>query len=379
MKISITADRLRSLVADASAIAGTGTSNVLPILSCLLFEAKAGKLSLFTTNLAMSLQAEAACDVSEPGTCAIPFDLLKNIVPKLVADQVLIEVANGEAVIKAGRFKGSLRTMQAKEYPDRPTLSPAAVTLDVPVFLDAVRCTAFAAAKADNTYRGAVLIEVADGQLRLKATDGYRMARWVGDEGLTGALKALVPREAMAEILKQVKGSAATTVSIHESGSGQLAFRVGDRVIATRLIAGEFPNIDQIIPHTCAIEVTVNRKILAAAVDLLLVMASSLESRRLILTLTPGELSIRATALKTLGNAKALDATGEEVGAGEEVIPVEYTGDPFAIHLNGTFFAEALRGFDVAEVILGMSGPLLPFKVSMPHDPRPVVVLGPLS
>jgi DNA polymerase-3 subunit beta len=216
--------------------------SVLPVLKCVLITADGDQATLTTTDLDMTMQVAVPATVKDPGTVAVPLAELKALLPtakKNQAGTVNIAVANDVAIVttEAG-VSSSLRFADLAEFPRLPNVAPdagARIELDVDAIAAVLPCVA-----ADDT-RPILNGMLFDGNT-LVATDSYRLAE-VTSPTQAVANPMLVPGRFLKELVKSAKRAVAVA-SNHEL----LVTDEDGKVMVSRLIEGEFPNVKGLIP-----------------------------------------------------------------------------------------------------------------------------------
>jgi DNA polymerase-3 subunit beta len=222
--------------------------------------------------------------------------------------------------------------------------------------------TSFAVSHDESRFAlNGVLFMLQPKEARFVATDGHRLAvatRSVG-QGLSG-VTGIVPRKAVTEILRVLGASEDVQVAITEN---QFVLQMPNFVMTARLIEGQFPNWEAVLPRAHPGRLTVKRAALAAALRRVSVMAE--ERNKLVrLTLAPGSLTLAAAS--------------HDVGEAEEVLEVDYTGGEVAIGFNARYILDALGPMDREDVIFEFKDGLSPGLLRSAGDDRYSCVIMPM-
>jgi len=177
------------------------------------------------------------------------------------------------------------------------------------------------------------------------ATDSYRLSvkETVLDAPLEGGLEANVPARALDELRALVAGTGAETIRIGVRAN-QVVFQVGEAVLSSRLIDGQFPNYRQLLPEAYEHELTINREELLEVVRRISLMAQ--KNAPLRLAFSEGEVSISAQT--------------PDVGEASEPVPIPFAGEPFDIGFNPDFLIAGLESAGSEDVVLKLISPLRP-------------------
>jgi len=203
------------------------------------------------------------------------------------------------------------------------------------------------------------------GKLRMVATDGHRLA--LVDREVPGDLSALangviIPRKGLAELKRLLDEDDAEEVEIGFEGSSGLA-RKGDVTLVMRLIEGEFPNYQQVIPSEVAVQLVVPTDQLIQALRRV-VLLSSERSRAVKLELTEGQLVV--------------SSNNPDLGDASDELDVEYTGDGVRMGFNARYLLDALGALHAKEVRLGMQNDLSPAQITATNDDDCLAVVMPM-
>jgi len=309
-----------------------------------------GGLVLSATDLEIGLEIRIKADVREAGSVALAAKTLGDVVAKLPAAEVDLRMADSanEVTLRCQRSKFTLRGMPAQEFPELPIPSEDAppVGLNSAELVRCIKQTLYAAAGEDKAVISGILTELNAGKLELAATDGFRLA-WqqaaVADENAKLAL--VIPKRTLDELSRQLSSLGSAPVAIR-AANNQVLFQLPDRYMTSRLVDGTYPNYRQIIPTSFEREATLDRASFLAAVERVSIMALDREAHTIKLEFKSGELHLMAAA--------------SEVGDSDEVLPIDYSGEPLTISFNANFVIDALKHMDAETVRLSMNAPLLP-------------------
>ena len=312
----------------------------MPFLSHVLLRAGKSGLEMVGTDLEIGLQTGCPADVTGPGSLALPAKILHDVVRGLDCETVALESDNrgteatGWLKIEGGSFRGRVAGLVADQYPSQPAFPDKAPSVAVPltVLQQMISRTVFAIT-AENTrfsINGA-LLKVSPQGLVLVATDGHRLALVQRDVSLTGSeLVALVSRKALLE-LGRLKATDENEEAIVAVEGNFVFFRVGKRLLFSRLLEGTFPNYDKVVPQDNPTTVLVDRRALLDAISRVAVLTS--ETVRLIVL----DFTSDGVTIATGGGA-----TGVVVGEATETVPTEHDGAPARIGLNHEYLRQFL-------------------------------------
>ena len=350
MKVSVLQEHLaRGLAVVGHAVA---VRNTLPILSNVYLATEEGGLRLTATNLEIAITHWIPASITERGATTIPAKLLTEIVNGLPNEKIDFELlADGRAFLKCGsKNKSHLRTTPADDFPpvgaagDRPTARISQKALRA-----ALESTVFAAAgdEARPILTG-VLTRLSGEKATFTAADNYRIA--VAGAALAEAApetSVIVPARAYAELVRllgDVDGLVELTLT---PGKNQLQFKIGDTLLVSRLIDGQFPNFQQVVPTSFTTRATIDREELLAAVRLAQVMADA--AAHIV------RFSIKADGGGTIDITAAAD-----IGDHAAHVDAKVEGEGTTIAFNAKYLVDVLSRVDADQFALELTGPVAP-------------------
>ncbi|HTP17816.1 MAG TPA: DNA polymerase III subunit beta [Streptosporangiaceae bacterium] len=337
MKIGVERDVLAEAVAwTARALPARPT---IPVLAGIRLHAGA-ELTLSSFDYDVSAEATVPVSTEEEGSVLVSGRLLAEISRSLPARPVQISAEAGRAVLTCGSATFTLLTMPADEYPALPEMPPAAGSVGSDAFATAVSQCAVAAGRDDTLPAlTGVRIEVEGETLTLISTDRYRLAirelRWApAKPGLSAAV--LVPARALAETARSLTSGAEVSIALAlpgedgQGGDGMIGFEGAGRRTTTRLLGGEFPRYQALLPTGAEATAELSAGLLAEAVKRVALVAERNTAVRL--AFSAGQLLLEA-------------GTGDEAQA-EEVLEASFEGDDLATAFNPQYLLDGLTAID---------------------------------
>jgi DNA polymerase III subunit beta len=311
----------------------------VPVLAGIRMQA-GEELVLSSFDYDVSAQATVPVNTEEPGTALVSGRLLAEISRSLPAKPVHINAEDGRAVLTCGSSTFTLLTMPDEEYPALPEMPPAAGTIGSDAFATAVSQSATAAGRDDTLPAlTGVRIEIEGETLTLVSTDRYRLAvrelRWSpARPDLTAAM--LVPARALADTARSLTSSAQVSIALALPGSdggagdGMIGFEGAGRRTTTRLLSGEFPRYQSLLPKTVNAVAELPVSLLSESVKRVALVAERNTPVRL--SFSTGQLMLEA-------------GTGDEAQA-EEFIEADFSGDDLSIAFNPQYLLDGLTAID---------------------------------
>ncbi len=243
----------------------------IPILANLLLEAEGEQIAISGTNLELGIRLQCLANVKKEGSCTVPARRLWEIVRSLPdADIRFKALENHWVQITCARSKFKLVGMARDNFPGSPEPPPASAELTSGVLLKMIDKTVFAISHEESRYtlNGALLILKPD-SVTMVATDGHRLTHMeypISVAGLNHEQRALIPKKAMVELQKILSEVSEETVVAFSRDENHLFFRVEDRLLTARMLTGQFPNYEAVLPQENDKVVTFDAPGLAAAV-----------------------------------------------------------------------------------------------------------------
>ena len=345
LKLSVAqTEILQALTLVSSAVPSRTT---LPVLSNILFEAKDGLIQMTATDLDLAIAASATADVTGEGSLTVPAKRLFELVRKLPKEELKLESKDLSlsVVSKTGRFK--FLCIRPEEFPARIQVTPDfTMTVESKLLERMIKRTIYAVSTDETrpALNGA-LFQISDGEIRLVATDGHRLARAglkhpaASKSPLKGDI--IIPLKALNH-LNRLLSDNSDPVRI-ELSKNHARFTLGTTTLTTKLIEGPFPNYEQVLPKQNTKILRAKSSELAQALDRVSIFSDNL-TRQV-------KFSITANKLK-------LVVQTPDQGEATEEIDVKYTADDLDIGYNANYFLDILRTIDSDEVIIQLNTPV---------------------
>jgi DNA polymerase-3 subunit beta len=344
----------------------------LPILSNVLLEAKAGRLWLVAYDMEIGAQSSVVVETEEEGALTIPARVLSEVVASLPEATVRMESRDRSALeLSCGRSEYTIHGLPAEEYPTLPEVT-GEVSLEASqaTLREMIRTTIFAAS-GDETRAilTGVLVGWDGGTLKMVATDSYRLAVKAAPAGKAGGTtggegwQAIVPARALQELNRMLNPEAEETpVKLCASGQ-QIMFEVGPYTLISRLIEGQFPNYERVIPAESNRTISVNREDLVGAIKRAAIVARA-EASKVVLAAQDDTLTISAES--------------GDVGRAREELPVTMEGEPITIAFNAEYLADALGVIASETVVWHLNGPQEKALLKAGEDPDYLYIVAPM-
>ncbi len=349
--------------------------NTMPILSNILLEAKPDGVDILATDLEIGMRGLYKASVQEPGSITLSARKLYEILKELRDGE--IEVATSEnnwATIQAGKSQFKVVGLSSSEYPALPAIEREGLTpLAGSGLLALIRKTLFAVGDNDARYiLNGLLVTLTTAEkkttLRLVGTDGHRLAVAEQEVGATSGkdtpkeIKAIIPKKAAHEMQRLL-----------EEGDGEpligftknlMIFRKSGLLLTSRLMEGNYPNYQQVIPKEQGKRVTTDKAELEGALRRVAVLSRD-KTNAVKVTFSSGHMT--------------LFSSNPDFGEATEELPARYGGETLTTGFNARYLLDVLGVIDGETVSLQMDTPLSPCLIREPGNAGFTCVVMPIK
>lgn len=346
-------DLLKGIQTVQGAVSSKAT---LPILSNILLDAENGSLRLTATDLDIGISRTVPAEITEAGSITVPAKRFFDIIKEAPAGENIQVIAkkNLSVQIESGKSFSRLMGIAKNDFPKIPEFdAPQPIVISQTLLSRMIRMTSFAMSRDETRYvLNGILFVFKDKNLRLVATDGRRLAMVEKDLAKSSGItrNVIVPNKTVQELGRALGDQGDVLLGLKEN---QLQFKIGDTVVTSRLIEGEFPNYEQVIPKKTKENVWINtRDFLSAA-------------RRASIFTNQESQSVRIELNK---NRMVISKTTPDVGEVREELEAEYGGGEFSIGFNPNFLIDALKNIEDEKIQFGLTDPEKPGMIKSQED-----------
>lgn len=324
--------------------------NTMPILAGILMIAEAGQLTMRATDLDVAVQCAIPADVAEQGKLVIADGKrFIDLVRQLPESNVNISLINDYDVnINYGISSVNLRGFESEQFPQLPDLQgEMSGTMKGDVFARVVRQTAIAAAGDDiQPILTGIMLDIDGKNINFVATDFHRLtlARTVWQTAGGQQMKAIVPAKTMLEVANLAAVEEEVAISLSRSN---ISFRLGNTLIVSRLISGQFPDYRPIIPaeEKLVHQVYVDRNDFNGALKRASLLSKDVNN---------------TVRLELQPEGILLTANTSDIGNIREIVPAKVTGDELLVGYNLKYILDFLRVSSSEHIYMKLSGNLTP-------------------
>ncbi len=357
---------------NALAIVGhaVSSSSPQPYLRGIYIEASGNELVLTGSNADISIQKKVIADdenklnIVEEGSILMEASYLNEIVKKLDADIISVEIIDGSLT----RFAGSeavfkINGMNTNDYPKIDFSKPmSSISMPASLLLEIIDQTTFAAStKETKPVLTGVNFHLADNVLKCTATDSYRLAKKTLDFKSDADFNITIPSKSLNEVRSTMLADAENIEIAQNDKKAQ--FWSEDMVLQTRLLDGGYPETDRLIPSEFTQKLTINRNDLIHAIDrTIFIKTDNITVDRLILS----------------ADELVLTNKSQEIGESTERLNGKYEGEPIDISFTGPYVMEACKVLHGDTVNVNFTGYMKPIIITCDDDPSVLHLILPV-
>ncbi|MDP2815006.1 MAG: DNA polymerase III subunit beta [Erysipelotrichaceae bacterium] len=345
-----------------SAVARAISANSpLPSLSGIKIEVSSEEIVLTGSDSEISIQKrllkgedDFVLDIKEPGSIVIEAKYILEIVRKIDADEIHVEIIDGSLTKISGHSaEFNINGMKAVDYPMIDFSKPQKqFTIEADVLAKIINQTSFATSdKETRPVLTGVNFKAEGNRLECVATDSYRLARKIVSLSESNHFNITIPSKALSEIVKTIERDSNVLVCVSDK---KAQFWIDHTVIQTRLIDGVYPETGRLIPSEFMYELTVDTRDMLNAID----RASFIKSEGIsIIKLSASEKEI------------VISSKSQEVGSStEKLTAIQYKGKPLEISFSGRYVFDAIRVLNGPIVKIEFCGEMKPFIIRNMDD-----------
>ena len=317
----------------------------LPILANVLIQCQSDQITLTATDLEVEIQTTMPAECSEAFEITLPARKLLDICKALPAGlNITIEIEKERALLKSGRGRYTLGILPATEYPAIEAHdSEHEIVIPENQLKYLIDKTSFAMAQQDvRYYLNGLLLEFTQERARAVSTDGHRLALCdvsVQMESIEHQ-KLILPRKAVLELGRMLTDSEEPIVL--SLSTNHIRFQRGNTVFTSKLIDGNFPDYERVIPAPGGAVMEVGTDLLKQALQRAAILSNE---------------KFRGIRFSFSENRLKLTASNPEHDEAEEILEVTYEGEEMSIGFNVGYVLDVLNAIDTKEVLFILSDP----------------------
>jgi len=364
MKIECSKEKISTAVRKVEKIAQK--HQTLPVLSCILFIAEKGILTLRATNLEVGIEVKVPVKMEKEGTCAIPAQIFSSCISGINGDKISLELVDGVVSLSStdGDFK--IKTFPHEDFPNIPLVSEDSVfSIQTKDLIEGIKSVSYSAAISSmKPELSSVYIYSDNIQIYFVATDSFRLAEKKIPLKKKIPLPAiLIPFKNAGEVVRVFEAQN-EEVECHV-GKNQISFITEDTHLTSRVVNGVFPDYKQIIPKESTTEVVVLKDDLVKTLRLTTLFSDKFNQVRLIASPKKNDFEIVSK--------------NSDTGEAKQSMKATMFGEESSIGFNHRYIVDGLQSIDVESVSLAFAGPQRPMVVRGASDPSFTYIVMPMN
>lgn len=343
----------------------------LPVLANVLISAKGNKITLSATNLETSVIVNVGAKVKSEGEITVPSKIIYEIVSNLPSGPIEIKGKEEKLSISTSDYNSEILGMNASDFPKIPSsIGKNSFSISSEDLFDAIQKVLFSVSNDETRpVLTGVLLILKKGEITFVSTDGFRLSqkKVKNQENVGEEERIIIPKSALFELSKLASEDKDIKFSF-DKNENQIVFLAGEYVLSSRIIQGEFPDFERIIPKESLISVEADREELSRAVKLSSVFAKD-----------------SANITKLLLGKDVIEISAESSQSGNQKIKVDSklnkgkdSTEKFIIAYNYRFLEEFLNAASGDTVIMEFSDPSAPGLFLDPTDKNYLHIIMPV-
>ena len=328
---------------------GVSQRTTLPVLGNILLEVRDEELLLSSNSLDLGIQVNLPIKSGKAGKVLAPAKMLASIASKLPTGELSFDVnSNNHIRLEVGPSKFLVHGLSPADFPELIHPKQAtALSFPSQMLQSMIKQTIFAVSTDESKpFLNGILFDLSGTELRLVSTDGYRLALRCEAFSANAALKAIIPSRTVNEVLKLLSSFPDEEQISVELSADLVKFKISNVDVLSRLIQGQFPDYQMVIPAQSDTKVVLSRRNFLESAERCAVVASS--SNNILMV----ELS---------GDHLLFSANSPEIGDASEMVAVEVHGNTKTkIAFNVRLLLDVLKNMPEGEVQLELSKKLAP-------------------
>ncbi|MFQ5736181.1 MAG: DNA polymerase III subunit beta [Thermodesulfobacteriota bacterium] len=323
--------------------------NTMPILANVLLDAGDGKITIVATDLEVFIKDSSKAETTEAGSVTINARKLFEIIKELPDDTVDVSAdKNDRVTIKAGKARFSIMGLPSRDFPVFPEIDESKLEkIDSESLKEMIDKTSFAVSTDETRYNiNGFLFEKEDTRIRMVATDGHRLAfiekKDAGGKPTDQKEGVLLPRKGVLEMRKLLENEGEFVLGVTQKSA---VMKKDDAVISVRLLEGEFPDYEKVIPKDNNKEVVAGREALLASLKRVSLLSSD---------------KIKGVKFSFSKSCLTVSSSSPDIGEATEDVDIDYGEEDIEIAFNARYFIDMLEAVGEEQVKILLKDSLSP-------------------
>ncbi len=325
----------------------TGKSTI-PTLDCIAIETKEGKINLTTNNMELGIKTLVESDIIEEGSILINAKIISEIINKLPDEEVYFESdTNDNVTLKCGKAKFNISGLPSDEFTFLPQIQKTnQVEISQFKLKEMIRQTIFSTSSNDNNrILTGELFEIHGNVFQITSLDLYRVSvRKTELEKSYDSIKVIIPGKTLSEISKILSSNEDDLLNMYFN-SNHVMFEFDDTIVLSRLIEGNYYDINKMISNDYETKAVINKRELYGSVDRGILLLRESDKKPLVMNIEENSVCMEMNT---------------KIGSMDESIEIKKEGKDIVFAFNPKFLIDVLKVIDDDEITLYMTNSKAP-------------------
>lgn len=349
MKIQCTVQNFKQAINKAERV--VGKNNSTPVVQSIYLEARDNVLTIRSTNLHTGVELQIPVQMDQEGFCGVEGGVLGSMVGSILSEgKMTLELKDSVLLCTTDKIKTKIKTVPVDDFPTLPKVAGDVFTIKAGDFISGVRSVSYSASSTDiKPEIASVYVYSKETNLFFVATDSFRLAEKRIQLGEAGASYSfIIPNSNISDLVWLLQDKNESEVSV-EYNDNQISFSGDGFWITSRLVDGNFPNYNLIIPKEVKTSVVMLKKDLIQSLNLSNTFANRFNQAKLVIELTSKKVR--------------LETKNDDIGQSEIELDAAIEGEPLEISFNYKYLSDCFQSIAVDSVSLEFVSPTKPIIV----------------
>lgn len=347
-------------------------NSTLPILKNFLIETNENKIKLSSTNLEIAVISYIPAKIIKDGELTVPSNIISSIINNLQNERVNLEIKDNNLIIKTENYNAKIQGIKKEEFPIIPKIENNKEFIEINSSLLKESLLSIISAAQITSIKpelNGILFDFQYNLIKLAATDSFRLAEKTINNNdfkanIEKKIKVIIPLKTIQELIRIIQDKSSEKIQIYLD-SNQILFKSDKFELISRIINGEFPDYQPIIPQSTVTEINVNKIELVNALKL----TSSFTDR------------LNEIKVKIKDGAKNIEIYSASSGLGENqyLIPAKIKGDAVEIVFNWKFLFDGIKNIEGDNINIGLNGDNKPVIIKSGNNQEYFYILMPIK
>lgn len=347
----------------------------LPILKNFLIESFDNKIKISATNLELATTAFIAGKIIEEGGITIPLNIFNSIINNLSSERINLELLeNNKLLIKTDNYQAEIQGIKKEEFPIIPKIENIKnyIKIQNSFFLNSLTLIINSISIDSRPELAGALFDFQTTILKLTTTDTFRLSEKTiintqFESNIDKNFKTIIPIKTIQEVIREIQNNEEGKIEIYFD-QNQVLFKTENTEIISRLINGEFPDYQQIIPKTIDFEIIINIEEFINAIKLSSIFTDRFNEIKILLK----------------ENSKNIEifSFGQNIGENRYLVPVKIKGNlsgDFETAFNWKFLLDGVKNIKSENIFLGLNNSNKPAIIKSPEDNSWFYIIMPIK